>query len=364
MTIAVDTRIINSSTGRYIERLLHYLEKIDHTNKYLVLVRSTELDFYRPVNKNFKIIEANFADYSFGEQLGFALLLQKLKPDLVHFCMPQQPLLFNGPSVTTVHDLNLLRIRSNDMGRIELLAKKLIFRGLLWLVVRRGRQIITPSEFTKKDLIKFSHISSHKINVTYEGGLEITSRPRPIKKYKNMDFILYLGRAEPYKNNRGLIKAHQLLLKSHPKLHLIIAGKKDKLRQADINWVEEQGYKNVEFADFVDDTEAAWLYSNCRAYVFPSFMEGFGLPGLEAMTYGAAVASSNVGSLKEIYQQAAHYFDPQNTQDMARAINDILVNKTLRKKLVEMGEEQCKKYSWQRMAEQTLAIYKKAIKQN
>lgn len=362
MKIAIDARIINSSTGRYIERLLHYLEKIDHQNTYLVLVRKKDQTYYKPHNKNFKIVVADFADYSFGEQLGFATFLQKLKPDLVHFCMPQQPLLYTGRAVTTVHDLNLLRITANDdMGPVELVVKKIIFRVLLFIVAHRTAQIIVPTKFTKRDLVAFSHINPKKVTVTYEGADKPSGTPQLLPALKNKDFIMYLGRAEPYKNNRGLITAHQQLLKKYPDLQLVIAGKIDILRQADMQWVGENGYKNIIFTNFVSDEQAAWLYANCRAYVFPSYMEGFGLPALEAMGCGAPIVSSNATCLPEVYHDAAHYFDPHSTKAMVAAISDVLENRELRNRLKQNGQKVFAKYSWQRMAEQTLEVYKSTL---
>src|SRR4051812_46031773 len=107
MLIAIDARIIASSTGRYVERLVHYPEEIDHENQYLILVRAKDLRFYTPKNPNFTVVEADFADYTFEEQTSFKNQLESLKPDLVHFCMPQQPIGYKGKSVTTVHDLTL-----------------------------------------------------------------------------------------------------------------------------------------------------------------------------------------------------------------------------------------------------------------
>ncbi|HSE29118.1 MAG TPA: glycosyltransferase family 1 protein [Candidatus Saccharimonadales bacterium] len=361
MKIAIDARIINSTTGRYVERLINYLEDLKPHHEFLILVRERDKDYYKPKTKNFKIVIADFEDYSFGEQIGFAKLLQKLKPDLVHFCMPQQPLLFTRPAVTTVHDLNLLRITKNDMNPVELATKKLIFRGLLLAVAKRSKQILTPTKFTKNDLVNFSHINPDKVTVTYEGSLEVISEQQEVQELKGKKFIMYLGRAEPYKNNRRLIKAHQKLLQEHPDLHLAIAGKIDELRQADKDWVEQNQYKNVHFLGFVSDSAAAWLYSNCRAYVFASFMEGFGLPALDAMAYGAPVASSSASCLPEVYQDAAHYFNPHSTDDIARAVNDILTNKKLRDTLSKKGILQQKKYSWKKMATETLQVYNKVL---
>ena len=114
MHIAIDARIINSTTGRYVERLLTYLQDIDHTNTYSVLVRAKDINYWTPTNKNFSIIVAEFANYSLAEQFGFKRFLKKLHPDLVHFCMPQQPVGYKGKKVTTFHDLTLVKTYNSD----------------------------------------------------------------------------------------------------------------------------------------------------------------------------------------------------------------------------------------------------------
>jgi glycosyltransferase involved in cell wall biosynthesis len=360
--IAIDARVINSGTGRYIERLLHYLEEIDQQNEYLVLVRKNDLSYYQPKNPHFQIVEADFADYSLAEQWQFATLLNKLQPDLVHFCMPQQPLRYRGRGVTTIHDLNLLRITSNDdMNPVELRVKKLIFRFLLHRVAHRTAHILTPSQFTKNDLLHFHPMAADKVTVTYESADKVNAKPQPVSAYAHVPFIMYVGRAEPYKNNRGIIAAHQLLLKSNPELRLVIVGRKDVLRQADMRWVEKHGYKNIDFLGFVEDAELAWLYQHCATYVFASFMEGFGLPGLEAMAYGAPVASSNATCLPEVLGEAALYFDPSKPTEIAAAITKIMSDNQLRESLIQQGFQQHAKYSWRRMAEQTYKVYKKAL---
>lgn len=363
MKIAIDARIINSGTGRYIERLLHYLQQLDHFNEYLILVRRADLNYFKPSAPNFKVVEADFKDYSFGEQLGFARLLKKLKPDLVHFCMPQQPLIYSGVTVTSVLDLNILRMDVNDMNPVELRVKKTIFAALLRKVLKRSRQIITISKYSKEDILRFSHINPNKITVAYLAADKAPGKPKEVKAYKNVPFIMYVGRAEAYKNNRGLIKAHQQLLATHPDLRLIIIGRKDDLREADIKWVRDNGFKNVDFLGFVADDELAWLYQNTLAYVFPSFMEGFGLPGLEAMLYGAPVAASNASCIPEILGDAAEYFDPSRPEDIAKVVNELITNQTERSALIKRGHAQAAKYSWRRMAEQVLGVYKKALGQ-
>jgi glycosyltransferase involved in cell wall biosynthesis len=272
--------------------------------------------------------------------------------------MPQQPLLYTKPAVTTVHDLNLLRITSNDdMGPLELRIKRIIFAALLWIVARRTKHILANSQFTKDDLAHTMHVNPQKITVTYPSAEKTALQPTPVTSLQGKNYIMYVGRAEPYKNNRGLILVHQKLLVNNPDLWLVIVGSKDVLREADMRWVSEQRYKNIAFMGFVPDDQLAWLYQNCRAYVFPSFMEGFGMPGLEAMVYGAPVAASNLTSIPEVLGDAAVYFDPKKTEEMERVVGDLINNNARRAELGRKGLAQAAKYSWRRMAEQTLAVY-------
>jgi len=111
----------------------------------------------------------------------------------------------------------------------------------------------------------------------------------------------------------------------------------------------------------VDDANLSWLYSNAQAYVFPSLMEGFGLPGLEAMGYGTPVVSSNATCLPEVYGQAAHYFNPEDTSDMAEAIDQVLSDDKIRTRLAKAGYKQIKKYSWKKQAQETHKVYMKVL---
>jgi glycosyltransferase involved in cell wall biosynthesis len=142
----------------------------------------------------------------------------------------------------------------------------------------------------------------------------------------------------------------------------VLAGKKDGNYRRIEKQVQSEGVENIIFTDFVSEGQLRWLYENCAAYVFPSLSEGFGLPGLEAMIQGAPVVSSDATCLPEIYGEAAHYFDPHDIQAMTDAINEVLTDKPLRERLIKAGFRQVAKYSWQKTAEQTLAVYKAALK--
>lgn len=357
MNIAIDARIISTSTGRYVERLITYLEKIDQTNTYTVLVLEKDKHYWQPTHKNFRVVVANYRPQSFSEQLGFLIFLYRHKFDLVHFSMFNQPILYFKKHVTTVHDLTIIRTYNSDKNWLTFHVKQFVARFVFLIVSHTSAHIITPSQFTKDDYVKLTGIKASRVTVTYEAADSLAISPEPYPPLSDQQFILYVGNQSDYKNIKSLISAHQQLLHTHPSLQLVLAGKIDKAAQMNRDWVKEKGYENIVFTGFVDDQILTWLYRHCQVYVFPSLMEGFGLPGLEAMVEGAPVACSNASCLPEVYGDAAQYFDPLNPIDMAHVIDSFLQSKTLRAEFSARGKKHVTTYSWQRLAEQTYRLY-------
>ncbi len=171
-------------------------------------------------------------------------------------------------------------------------------------------------------------------------------------------YLLYVGSAYPHKNLERLLQVFKIVLKKYPDLHLVLAGKIDYFYQRLQKIAEEINLKSqVIFPGHVSDQELTWLYENGLAYIFPSLSEGFGLPGLEAMKQGLPVVCSNQGPLPEIYNQGAVYFNPEDTQEMADIILKVINSEDLREKLKKAGQNQIKKYSWQKCAQETLRVY-------
>ena len=210
-------------------------------------------------------------------------------------------------------------------------------------------------------MAKFAKINSRKVEVTYESADKITETPEPIEDLVDQKFLLYVGRPQPHKNLDRLIEAFVSLANKHPDLYLVLAGKKDALYWQLEKHVKAQNLENVIFTDFVTEAQLRWLYENTACYVFPSLSEGFGLPALEAMAHGAPVASSNATCLPEIYKYSAEYFTPTDIDSMTTAIEKILTNKNLADRLSQQGKKLASSYSWQRMAKQTLDIYKSIL---
>lgn len=358
--IAIDARIINSTTGRYVERLITYLQDVDTKNQYSIIVPEKDKDFWTPHNKNFTVRTVNYDNYSFGEQIGFNDYLKKLNADLVHFCMPQQPLAYKGKKVTTFHDLTLLKTYNSDKNWLIFHAKQKIGKYVFRRVAQENDHIIAISKFTKNELQAFTPVPDEKISVIYESSDVSDIAPKkyqlPFKKY-----LLYVGQQSDYKNIKRLGDAHQILLAKYPDLGLVLVGKKNASALTNEAYFNSRNYKNILFTGYVDDNNLSWLFTNAQAYVFPSLMEGFGLPGLEAMGHGTPVASSNATCLPEVYGQAAHYFNPLDTSDMADAIDQVLSNDKLRIRLAKAGYKQIKKYSWKKQAQETHRIYQRVL---
>lgn len=359
--IVIDARELRTSSGRYVERLLHYLQRADHVHRYSVLLKPADMKGWKPSNSRFQKVVCPYKEFTFSEQLGLRRQIRSLQADLVHFPFPQQPIWYRGRAVTTIHDLTTLRFTNPDKHPLVFKLKQQIYAYVIRRAARKSVAVLTGSQFVKDDVVQFTGVNPSKITVTREAADPITDAPEPLQELKGKQFIMYVGRPTPHKNLERLVEAFGTLRAQHPELVLVLAGKSDANYQRIETLVAARGIKNVVFSGFVSEGQLRWLYEQCAAYVFPSLSEGFGLPGLEAMVHGAPVVASNATCLPEIYGDAAHYFDPLDAQAMTDAINEVLTDKDLRQKLVEAGKPQAARYSWQRLAEQTLEIYNNTL---
>ena len=363
--IVIDARIRRSSTGRYVDRLLSHLQDIDKDTRYSVLLQPD--DPWKPKAGNYTVVPCKYAQFSLNpfEQFGFAWQLYKLKANIVHFSMNQQPVLYFKPVITTTMDFTMLRYTRAGKTPLPIFWLKMTgYRFLFWLSNKRSKAIITITDYVKNELETTYPKTKGKITTTLLASepplTEAAVKPEGV--VKNDKFLFAVGTAFPHKNLDGLVLAHKLLLKKHPNLKLYMAGKKEYYYNQLDTFIEQNTNTSlVSTLGFITDAELKYMYENAACYVFPSFSEGFGLPALEAMVHSAPVASSNATCLPEVCGSAAHYFDPHSPADMAKAIDDILINNTLRAALVKKGHARVKQFSWDRMAQQTLDVYKSVL---
>jgi glycosyltransferase involved in cell wall biosynthesis len=356
MRIVIDCRMYgleNAGIGRYIINLINQIEKIDQKNEYYLLLRKKyflDLIFRNP---KFHKILADYSHYSLKEQIFLPIQLFKLKPDLVHFPHFNIPLLYFGKFVVTIHDLikhtskgMATTTRSPWLYWLKYFGYKVIFG----YAVRRSLSILVPSQFIKKNLIDGYRLEGDKIFVTYEGvskspnnsKIEVINKYRIIKPY-----LLYVGNLYPHKNIDRLIEAVRIV-DQNSSIELVIVCSRN------VFWERLKGKDHVKSLGFVPDEELKILYSQAKAFVFPTLSEGFGLPGLEAMETGCPVICSDIPMLREIYGDAAIYFNPLDINDIAKKIDTDPKGLDL---VREKGYNQVTKYSWEKMAKETLNIY-------
>jgi glycosyltransferase involved in cell wall biosynthesis len=363
--IVIDARIRQASSGRPLAQLIDHLQDLDSFHRYTILIKPG--DPLKLRKSNFTALPCPYPQFSLNplHELGFAWQLYQLKPDLVHFGMTQQPLLYFGNIVTMTHDLTMFRfVRQGDTPLPIYKIKLGLYSFMMRWSHMKSKKITVPTKWVAQDVAKFQPGVADKLIVTYESGeLPETGKARKPGAIGEKDaFIMYLGTAFPHKNLERLVAAFDILHRSHPELRLVLVGKKEKHYEELAQQVgKHPSAANIIITGFLPDEEAKWLYEHCQAYVFPSLSEGFGLPALEAMGYGAPVASSNATCLPELYGDAAHYFDPTKPSDIAARVDEVLRDNQLRTRLTKKGQQQAKLYSWRKFTEDTLIIYKELL---
>lgn len=221
--------------------------------------------------------------------------------------------------------------------------------------LRRVDKIVAVSQATKKDIMRFFKIPEKKIKVVYLGFERKSQLPE--QKIKTPEkFFLFVGVIKERKNILNVVKAFKEFKENHPDYKLVIVGKgQGKYFQKIKEFVRNKGlYEDVIFFGYLNNKQLAYLYRRAQALVFPSIVEGFGLPVLEAMDCGLPVITSNISSLPELANGAALLVDPYNVEEIKAAIQKLIEDKDLRNKLITKGFEQAKKFSWDKCANELI----------
>lgn len=364
MRIGIDGRLWNETgVGRYIRNLVKEVAELDRENTYALFVPSNVNKSELPSGDNWKVIRSDIRWHTLEEQRKLPGILKKENLDLVHFPYFSVPVFYNLPFIITIHDLI---INHYPTGKASTLPSPIYFSKLLGYkyvikqAAEKAKKILTVSEATKTEIVKHLSISQGKIAVTYEGigeNLPVNHKnvplPVSVKKY-----FLYVGNAYPHKNLERLIEAFKLVLSDDQDISLVLVGKEDYFyrnlrKKVKVLSMEKQ----VVFTGFISEETLISYYNNAIATIVPSLMEGFGLPGLEAMRAGCLVLASDIPSLKEIYAGGAVYFDPLAVDSMHATIREVLKDSKKFQPYIIKGRERVKFFSWRKMAEQTLKIY-------
>lgn len=360
MRIGIDARFwgIDTGIGRYISELFKaMLGRCSH--EFVLFLRKENWD-KPPEHPRVRKVLAPARWYTLEEQLKLPAVFDNANCDLLHFPHWNVPVGVRTPYVLTVHDLLLLDFpsrRASLLGPVRYAFKYVGFRFVLRQALRRAKAIIVPSNFTAGRVRELFSVGE-KVRVVYEGVSALPAGPgfEELKaKGVSKPYFLYVGNAYPHKNLATLIEVVSKIQKNGREVALVLVGSNDDFYES--LRADYGNTPNVVFYGQATDGELDTLYDEALACVSPSFQEGFGLPGLEAMAYRVPVVSSSGGSLPEIYGDAALYFDPKDQEDLEHALEAVLKDVELRNNLIRKGKIRIEKFTWERAARETLNIY-------
>ncbi|MBK9170164.1 MAG: glycosyltransferase family 4 protein [Bryobacterales bacterium] len=365
MRFAVDAHAIGRHlTGNevYVRSLLNGFASIDEEMEILAYLSSADARQWVPKRFSTRVVSPNpFV------RLGWDLSrrLAEDRPDLLHV-QYTAPLNCPVPVIVSVHDVSFL-----DHPQFFPASRSFQLRWSVERTVRQAAHVLTGSDFSREAILRAYRLAPERVSV-------IPNAANPFFRPLHIDnacdwvrnrfqlptpFVLSVGDLQPRKNPVALIQAFAQLVKAQPELRhrLALVGQDTwysaKVREA----IRESGVSDrIRLLGFVTDEDLLHLYNACEVFVFPSLYEGFGLPVLEAMACGRAVACSNTTAVPEVADGAAILFDPRSVDEIARAMADLLRDPELRIRMERLGQQRAAAFSWNRTAERTLAAYYRA----
>ena len=291
-------------------------------------------------HSKFNIVSCGVNKGNLWEQIDLIMFLKKRGNPLLLNLTNSAPLLYKN-KIVTIHDLSFEQDPKWFSFRFRTLYKFLVPRN-----IKRAKLVLTVSNFSKKELIRYYKVNIDKIKVVYNSFNKQKFYINNSKKYEE-EYLLMTFSLSPRKNILNALKAY-CLLKTDVKLY--IAGSPDKNLG---NLKIEKEYLNnrkITFLGYVDDNNLLNLYNNALGFVYPSLYEGFGLPPIEAQACGCPCIVSDIPVLREVYKESTLYFNPKDPLDISDKMRKLIFNKKIREELVDMGLDNCRKYDWSRSA--------------
>ena len=362
MRFSVDAHAIGRHlTGNeaYVRNLLNGFAKLDKFSEFIT---------YLSVEGVSNLIPARFTQRTVANnpflRLGYDLSakLRQDRPDLIHV-QYTAPLACPVPVVVSIHDISYL-----ERPEFFTTARSLQLRYTVHRTIKSASRILTLSDFSRRHIERAYNLTDGKVIVVpaaVSSSFRQISRESAIAHVKKnfkitSPFLLTVGDLQPRKNPLGMIKAFDELLNAHPDLpHDLVFVGNDTWFSSRVRQAAEKSrfHGRIHFTGYVDENDLLQFYNACEIFVFPTFYEGFGIPILEAMACGRAVACANVTAIPEVADAAALLFNPESTAEMVRAMRDLLVDRELRERMERLGIQNAALFSWDRTAQKTLEVY-------
>jgi glycosyltransferase involved in cell wall biosynthesis len=362
MHIMVDGRMIsNTGIGRWIQNIVTHLIKIKSDHKITVLV-NRDSERVRSFGIETRRLHFSAPNYSLREQVLMPIELRTSQPDVVHYPNFNLALMDRTPSVLTLCDLIYYLFPQACPSWIG----HRYARWMIRMAARKARRIITLSKYSKRDMVQHLGCPESKITVIYpaidcavfhpsqdSASVAAATRRLGIRK----PYIFYTGNHEPRKNLPRLVEAYRTLAK-RKQYQLVLGGPIDARRQAFYDSIQDLvASGDAILCGEIAESDLPLVYAGADLFVFPSTYEGFGLPPLEAMAAGVPVVCSSSTSLPEVVGDAAVTFNPENIDDLLRAMNLVMGSKQLSGELREKGRRQVQRFSWHTAANHVMSIY-------
>ncbi len=353
--IGIDARLLfQTGVGVYLQNLLFFLPQyFSPDNAYYVYCLPEDVGAISSYSSRYIPRPAPFLWHTLSEQMGFLSTIQKDNLSLMHFTYFGHPIAYTRPFVSTIHDLTPLLFKTGRSSTNNVLywIKKVGLHIVFTNQLHKSRAVITPTQTVKEQLMRsFGQRWSRKI-VPINEGISYRFLERSIvAEHKKENYYLYVGNVYPHKNVPTLIKA---FLKSASKNRLIIAGPNDYFIRALRSSLTDKEKQTVLFKTEPSLTELTSLYARAQALIHPSLSEGFGLPILEASHYSLPIIASSIPVFRELLGTSYYSFDPYSEESIIFAIHQYEKDDIKRKPALK------RRYSFQRMAEQTHALYEK-----
>jgi glycosyltransferase involved in cell wall biosynthesis len=285
------------------------------------------------------------------------LLLSRSSIDIIHETYYSKESIGSrrAKRVLTVHDMIHEKF-SSDLDLDNRYAKDKAS------AIKRADHIICVSENTRKDLVELLDVDEAKISTIY-----LASAPRDdflmnqnLLPQINKPYLLWVGQRDPYKNFTRLLEAYYRSNKLNKDFYLVCFGLK-KFSSSEIENIKDLQLQDKVIQISGNDDVLAHLYSQASAFVYPSLYEGFGIPPLEAMSFGCPVVCSNASSIPEVVGNAGEYFDPCDVDSMIEVIEKVVYSQERSSMLKKLGENRVKLFSWELCAEQTMKVYQSLL---
>tara|TARA_Y100000310_G_scaffold151231_1_gene150759 strand:- start:3851 stop:4984 length:1134 start_codon:yes stop_codon:yes gene_type:complete len=364
--------------GRYTECLISHLAKLDDDNRYTLFMLPEEINNLNLDTGKFKAVKADVRWYTLKEHLIMPKIIKQSGVDLMHWTHLNASYWCPVPYIVTIHDLIVFHFpdtRSSNLPKWKFKIKVKGYDMVLKNAINKARHIIAVSEFTKRDIMRHLSVDEQKISVTQLGidkmllGTNVLRNTPQFDQYLfdkfkiHKQYVVYVGSAYPHKNLEKLVNAFALTrLKYKRNWQLVLVGRIDEFYKRLQTYVNENVKgdnikKDIIFTGQISDKELDGVYRGAKLLAYPSLYEGFGLPALEAASRGIPVVCASSSSLPEVMADAAYYFNPKDINHMASVLDLVGGSHKIQDEIAKKGLARSQQFSWQRTAQETLAVY-------